>query len=350
MRPNIIKRGMFNFLKAHNVEHVLAEPKEVKPKEGHEIHFPVHLETTIKLIKQNLFPEGTKPDSVKSFLDCTLGTGGHSKTLLQTFPNLYVLGIDLDKRMIDYVNQNTKQTLKEEEIKRFAAQNHNFTQINKLSPVMAFPDEFHRREKFDCFLADLGYNSIQLEGEEWGLAYNSNNLLDMRYDKETMKLSAADLLNTSPIYELEEIFSKFGEEPAANFISKLIVKERKKKKIETAQELKDILFNNMNPRTDKYKVLMRIFQALRITINAELQNLETFMENSFDPLKENGIGMIITFHSLERQIVVNHLKELKKKQKVKILELNLPPSDQEITLNRKSKSAHLHCFKKISPN
>jgi len=109
---------------------------------------------------------------------------------------------------------------------------------------------------------------------------------------------------------LEEILSKFGEEPAANFIAKLIVKERKKKKIETAQELKDILFNNMNPRTDKYKVLMRVFQALRITINNELQNLESFMENSFDPLKENGIGMIITFHSLERQVVVQHLKEL----------------------------------------
>jgi len=92
MRPNIIKRGVFNFLKAHNVEHILAEPVETKPKEGHEIHFPVHLETTIKLIRENLFPEGEskKSDNFKTLLDCTLGTAGHSKTFLQTFPNLYV--------------------------------------------------------------------------------------------------------------------------------------------------------------------------------------------------------------------------------------------------------------------
>jgi len=90
------------------------------------------------------------------------------------------------------------------------------------------------------------------------------------------------------------------------------VKERKNKRIETVEELKDMIFNNMNPRADRYKVLMRVFQALRIAINNELENLELFMEKILSPLRLNGIGIIITFHSLEHKIVARTLREMVK--------------------------------------
>jgi len=94
MRPNIIRRGIFNFLKNNKLEHVLADKAESKPTENSEfaIHYPVHLETTIRLLKENKFVDDTSEKSydVKSLLDCTLGTGGHAKRMLHTFQNLYM--------------------------------------------------------------------------------------------------------------------------------------------------------------------------------------------------------------------------------------------------------------------
>ena len=162
---------------------------------------------------------------------------------------------------------------------------------------------------------------MQLEGEDWGLSYNSNHPLDMRYDKETMNTTCSrfstfvvyityEKLNEAPTYQLREIISRFGEEPAAEHITRVIVREREEKKIETASDLKNIIFNNMSSRVDKYKVLMRVSQALRIAINGELENLEDFMDNILIPLKKDGLGIVIAFHSLERQIISTRIKEL----------------------------------------
>ena len=119
-------------------------------------------------------------------------------------------------------------------------------------------------------------------------------------------------VNEASAHELKEMFEKFGEEPAANYITKVIVEERKKKKIETTKQLKDVLFENLNPRADKYRILMRVFQALRIAINNELMNLEELLDKIMIPLEKDGVGIIITFHSLEQKLVIEKIRELVK--------------------------------------
>ena len=165
-------------------------------------------------------------------------------------------------------------------------------------------------EKLDGVLLDLGVSSYQLDNAERGFSYRFDAMLDMRMDK-TKPFTAKDVVNTYSLDNLAKIFFEYGEEPFSKQIAKNIVEYRQNKEIKTTYELVEIIKNSV-PK----KVLMtkghpakRIFQAIRIEVNGELENLEKVIKEMINSLKPKGRIAIITFHSLEDRIVKNVFKE-----------------------------------------
>ncbi len=295
-------------------------------------HFPVMLEKILSIIT---------PQHGGTFIDCTFGTGGYSKAILN-FPKTEVIALDRDKSVVKFA----KILIKENQ-NRFKFYNKKFSQINTI---------FQKEKSIKAIIFDLGYSTVQIKDLSRGFSFHSKGLLDMRMGFNSF--SAMEAINYLNQKEIELILKYFGEEKKYKNIAFQIISLRKKKKLNT-EDLVEIIkkvkkkkyFNRINEAT-------KCFQALRIFVNNEITELITGLINATKYLKPGNILLVVTFHSLEDRIVKYFFKTYSEKNKNPsryIPNLNqkdkrlfscpqkkpLIPSDKELSVNAQSRSAKL---------
>jgi len=232
-----------------------------------------------------------RPEAGGTFVDCTLGLGGHAEALLAASDATCVIGIDRDSEALTLA----KQRLARFDL-RFRAANANFSEVGT---VLAQMGEFYVRG----MLADLGVSSLQFDKGERGFSFTVDAPLDMRMDPSDGE-TAADLVDRLPEAELADLIFEYGEERGARRIARAIVNARRKHPISTTGELATLVIRALNvPGRWRIHPATRTFQALRIAVNGELQALQSFIPAALSALEPNGRLAVISFHSLEDRIV-----------------------------------------------
>jgi 16S rRNA (cytosine1402-N4)-methyltransferase len=199
---------------------------------------------------------------------------------------------------------------------------------------------------YDGILLDLGVSSHQIDQASRGFSLQHDGPLDMRMD-QSLKLTAETIVNEFDQSELARIFREFGEERFAKRIAKAICVVRDKSRIETTFELKEIIEKAI-PTWKKRESVTRIFQALRIAVNDELQSLEKALIDAIDLLKPGGRLVVISYHSLEDRLVKQALRQAKQDKVINILTKRpLRPSEAETSSNPRSRSAKLRAGEKL---
>ena len=283
------------------------------------------------------------------YVDCTLGYAGHSGKILKKNKKGWLYAFDQDEEAIEYSNKKLNSIGS-----NFEIIHSNFVNLKK---------ELNKRgiEKVDGILFDLGVSSPQLDNKERGFSYHNDARLDMRMDKDN-PISAYEIVNNYKESELITIFYRYGEEKYSKSIARKIVEYRKTKPIETTLELVQIIKTGV---PEKYKrethPAKRVFQAIRIEVNKELEVFESALKDAIDMLNVNGRICVITFHSLEDKIC----KEIfKKESEINKVFKNLPnipyeympklkiigkytPTNLELGENNRSRSATLRIVEKI---
>lgn len=272
------------------------------------------------------------------YIDATLGGGSHTGEIIKR--GGIVLGIDVDFEAIDFNCANFKKEIADGKL--FLARG-NFAKI----------DEIAKANRFNSVLGiifDLGVSSHQLDTPSRGFSYQKSGPLDMRMD-QGLNVKAADLINALGKGELYELFKNFGEEHRARIVSERIISARRIAKISTTNGLVEILakaygFNNLSDFA-KAESSKRVFQALRIVVNDELESIRKALPISLDLLEKGGRLAVITFHSLEDRIVKHIFLGFEKENLGKnITDKPIIPSTLEIAQNPRSKSAKLRIFEK----
>ena len=251
-----------------------------------ELHAPVTLERTIELLAPALEVEGAV------FVDGTLGLGGHSEAFLERFPNLTLVGIDRDTNAL---------ALAGERLARFSNRIHLVHAVyEEIEDVL---DELDIDEVHGILL-DLGVSSMQLDEADRGFAYSYEAPLDMRMDA-TQGKTAADIVNSYSEQDLARIFKEFGEERYAKGVAKAIVEARKTTPFSTSTQLAGLISKVIPfiPGKSSGHPAKRVFQALRIEVNGELEVLERTMPASIRSLAVGGRIVVLSYHSLEDRIV-----------------------------------------------
>lgn len=297
-----------------------------------EYHIPVLLEEVLELLQVK---------SGKKYIDCTLGGGGHTAMLLEK--GAIVLAIDQDIEAIENAKANLEYRLKKSEL---ILRHGNFAHLKEIAVGAGFG-------KVSGILLDLGVSSHQLETYYRGFSFSprfageaGNSPLDMRMDPTTQTVTAADLVNAGGEKELANLFWKFGEEKASRVIAKAIVEFRKTKKIETTNELAEIILK-VRRRTEKDRThpATRVFQALRIAVNDEMDSLEAVLPQAVEILETGGRLAVISFHSLEDRIVKNFMKDNTGSLQI-ITNKPVEASEQEIENNPRARSGKLRVAQK----
>jgi 16S rRNA (cytosine1402-N4)-methyltransferase len=305
-----------------------------------EHHIPVMLNESLDLLIT---------DRSGKYFDATLGFAGHTSEILKRLnPDGVVVATDVDKDAFDYCQNNFSNDT------RLNLYNFNFSLIDVIAKIESI-------DFFDGIMADLGVSSYQLDEPSAGFAFRLDAALDLRMDK-TKKVSAADILNTFTEQDLADIFYNYGEEKNSRKIAKSIILNRGLKKIESSNDLVNII-SNLVPQNYLRKTLTRIFQALRIYVNDELEVLKSFLENSLSVLRKGGRLVVITYHSLEDRIVKEFFKKesevglspkedplgiIKIEPVLKILTKKpLTPSVVEVEKNYRARSAKLRVAEKL---
>ena len=282
----------------------------------------------------------------RTYVDATLGGGGHASEILRrTAPDGVVIGLDWDE---DVVSEARKALMPFGE--RAKIFHENFIHLGNVLRKMDI-------DQVDGILLDLGLSSFQLEKEARGFSFRGEGPLDMRMDRR-MDRTASDLINSLSERELEETLWQYGEERWAKRIAKAILRERMRGPIETAQTLSQIVRHAIPRRFHPRKIdpATRTFQALRIHINDELENLRRILETGWRFLRKGGRMCIISFHSLEDRIVKEGFRRLEKGEPsgsspfpvVSILTKKpITPSEEERKKNPRSRSAKLRCAEKV---
>jgi 16S rRNA (cytosine1402-N4)-methyltransferase len=292
-------------------------------------HYPVLLKEIISIIT---------PQYGGTFIDCTFGQGGYSKKILE-FKNTKVIALDRDKDSEEKANQ-IKLNFED----RFIFKNIKFSQLNNLKL---------KNEDIRGVIFDLGYSYTQIKDPKKGLSFQSKGNLNMQMGLNNY--SAEDAINQLDEKELDKIFKFFGDEKESKFISRNIVKERSKKKIDT-QTLVEIIDKTKRKKNFKVHSATKVFQALRILVNKEISELIFGLINAAKVLKKDGVLAVVTFHSLEDKIVKYFLKSLSENKSISryvpvtqqaetLFILNqkkaIVPTDKEVNENLPSRSAKL---------
>lgn len=261
------------------------------------VHYPVMWRDLIKVFEKNIV-------SPNLFLDCTLGAGGHSRCILETFPNSFLIASEVDKEIIPSASDFLSSFADRIEI-----HHSSYTQIFK---VPRFPSHFSKNKKFDGIVLDLGMSSFQLENPERGFSFKAHGDLDMRFDRsDEHKITAGKIINFASELEISEIFQKYGEEQHSKIAAEIICRFRTEQKISTAAQLAKVLNYAffIGKSFNKVESITKCFQALRIFVNRELENLEKVMDLAIENIEEGGVLAVISFHSLEDNIVYGKMKE-----------------------------------------
>ncbi len=301
------------------------------------------------LLNESITGLNLKEDGI--YVDCTLGYAGHSSEILKRIRRGCLFAIDQDSDAIRYSE------------KKLATIGNNFEIIN--TNFVNIRDELEKRNVFevDGILFDLGVSSPQLDDKDRGFSYHQDAPLDMRMNQK-QALSAKVVVNTYEEKALADIFFKYGEEKYARSIAKNIVKYREKKEIETTLELVEIIKSSIPEKAKRDKHPARkVFQAIRIEVNDELNVLTEAIMESLSLLKVGGRLVVITFHSLEDRIVKNIFREateidpkvkglpdipLEYLPKYRLINSKvIVPSDEELEANNRSRSSKLRIIERI---
>ncbi len=282
-------------------------------------------------------------------IDCTLGFWWHAKEIIKKMKKWDIfIWFDADEKNLNLARENISSTLEEKEVESIFIHS-NFLYLK---------EELEKRAiDFVTYIYyDLWLSSMQVDDGERGFSFKNDGPLDMRFDKSKWK-SAFEVVNFYKKDQLIKIFREYGEENLAKKIAENIETERKKKKITTTKELANIIDTvRWDPKTKA-----RIFQAIRIEVNNELENIEISIKNALEKLKKWGRIFIITFHSLEDRIVKNILRDeskdcicselvcnCKHKKTIKVLTKKpIIPSVEETKNNPRARSAKARIWEKI---
>ena len=301
------------------------------------------------LLNESIENLNIKEDGI--YVDCTLGFAGHSKEILKRIKKGKLFAFDQDGEAINYSKKILDQISGNYEIIK-----SNFAFIKS---------ELNKRgiEKVDGVLFDLGVSSVQLDEAERGFSFHKDAKLDMRMDTD-QSFSAYDVVNDYSKEELETIFFKYGEEKYSRSIASAIVRERENKKIETTLELTEIIRDSV---PEKYRrthhPARKVFQAIRIEVNKELDVFTKSLNDAIDMLNPGGRICVITFHSLEDRICKNIFKEkseidsvfkglpdkdipLEYRPELKLI-TKVKPSKKELEDNNRSRSSILRVAEKM---
>jgi len=288
-------------------------------------HIPVLLEEATDLLIGN---------GGRLYVDCTLGGGGHARRILEKNPAIFLIGMDRDEEAIELAEENLREFEG-----RFTLYKANFADLD-----LVLAEE--NLEKVDGFLFDLGISMFQLKGER-GFSFQSDAPLDMRMDRE-QTLTAFKVVNEYPEKDLIRIFRDFGEERFSRKIARAIVSYRRRKPIETARELAEVVLSAVPERFRHGRIhpATRVFQAIRIEVNQELENLKTALEKTVEHLSPGGRLVVISFHSLEDRIVKSFFRRHSEEFRV-LTRKPITPSAEEIRRNPASRSAKLRAGERL---
>jgi 16S rRNA (cytosine1402-N4)-methyltransferase len=309
------------------------------------IHVPVLPSETLELL--NARNGGT-------FVDATLGLGGHTGLILTASDANKVIALDQDTAAIELAKERLKGFGE-----RLSIAHSNFSEIKSVLAQLGVSE-------VDGITADLGVSSLQLDSESRGFSFRFDAPLDMRMDASSNFPTAADLLATLDEKEIADIIYQFGEERFSRRIARRIVERREAgEPVESTRQLAELVERSVrrSPK-DKIHPATRTFQALRIAVNKETEILEKFVTDSIDLLKTDGRLAIITFHSLEDRIIKQTFQRLSGKcfcppripqcvcgatTKVEILTRKpITPGPEEIDANPRSRSAKLRAVRKLN--
>jgi 16S rRNA (cytosine1402-N4)-methyltransferase len=307
-------------------------------------HIPVMKEEVLALLR---------PQSGGRFVDGTLGGGGHaSAILIASSPHGTLLGIDQDAAALS--SAACQFSLFGE---RVLFRHENFSQTSALLEEIGWDD-------VDGILLDLGFSSLQVEDGDRGFSFLRSGPLDMRMDR-CQPLTAADIVNDASEEELKKIFREFGEEPAAGSLARAIVRARALAPIETTDDFVAAIGRVLPPSFRSHiHPATRAFQALRIAVNGELTHLASFLQDGYRLLRPGGRMVILTYHSLEDRLVKEAFRRWAATcicppqlpvcgctwtPQVRILTHKpLGPTREEITINPRSRSAHLRAVERLA--
>lgn len=316
-------------------------------------HIPVLLNEVISGLE-------IKPNGI--YVDLTLGGAGHSSEIAKKLSNGILIGFDKD---VEAISESTKKLSKIIKISK--------DDLLKAGEALLINKDFKLApeilknlgiESVDGILIDLGVSSHQIDTPSRGFSFKTSGDLDMRMD-QSQNLTAKKLVNELSEEQLKKIFWEFGEEEFASKIAKNIVKERQNGPIETTLQLNEIVENALPKKVvfSRGGAAKKVFQALRIAVNGELDNLKETLENLIEMLKPGGKICIISFHSLEDRIVKSVFKEkslgcvcppsfpkcvCNHKASIKIITKKpIVASEQELKQNSRSASAKLRIAEKI---
>lgn len=298
-------------------------------------HVPVLLKKTIDALNLT---------SGKNIVDCTLGDAGHSEAILEkTAPNGKLLGIDADAEAV----LRAKRFLYRFEDRTILVR-ENFINLSKILAENNF--------QTDAILMDLGWSSPQFEERGRGFSFMKDEPLDMRYEAgQNRALTAAEILNSYPQKDLEKIFHFYGEEKFSAEIAKAIMTERENKKIARTTDLVEIILRVYReqlhtdkeiPRIGDIHPATKIFQALRIEVNQELEVLKKVLPDAIAALQPGGRLAIITFHSLEDRIVKQFFKKIENKEIKLVNKKPIIAGAEELKENPRARSAKLRVAEK----
>lgn len=303
-------------------------------------HIPVLYNETIEGL--NVKPEGT-------YLDCTLGGGGHSSAILERLKGGRLVGIDQDQEAIDYTRNKLADYGDS-----FIAVKGNFEQAPEILESLGI-------DGLDGILMDIGLSSQQIDVVQRGFSYSQDAPLDMRMNRD-LKFSAYDVVNQYSQEELIHIFRNYGEERYSGRIARNIVEKREIQPIETTGQLADLIEASV-PFSKAGHPAKRVFQAIRIEVNRELEVLENAISPLVDFLNPGGRFCIITFHSLEDRIVKNAFRDFEGRcscppgfpvcvceevQKLKVINRRpITASKEELEANPRAASAKLRIAERV---
>lgn len=281
-------------------------------------HIPVLLKEVLEAL--NITPG-------KKYIDVTVGLGGHAFEIVKR--GGIVLGVDRDPETIEKLKESRDQGIKE----KLVLISGSFGDIAQIAKENGF-------EQIAGILFDLGYSSWQLDQSGRGFTYAKDESLDMRYDLKTQIITAADIVNTATKEELVDILSTFGEEEHADRIVTKLIRSRP---LGTTNQL--VISIKTAVRDEENRHTARVFQALRIAVNDELDELKKALPVAIDLLETGGRMAVISFHSLEDRIVKQVLKE---SEKVTIITKKpIVSTFEETKQNSRARSAKLRVAQKI---
>jgi len=301
-------------------------------------HVPILCDEVIK----NLI---NKPEGI--YMDCTVGFGGHAKQILNNInENGFLIGLDIDPYAL---NESEKKL--EKCFKNYKLFNSSYIEFPKILNEI-------KLDKVDGFLFDLGISSYQVNATHRGFSFMTNGPLDMRFNQNKNTKTAKDLLYSSNEESLYKIIKIYGEEKYAKRIAKNIIKSVNENNLNTTFDLKKTICDSI-PTFKNHKSLARVFQAIRIAVNNEVEVLKQTLQNCIKYLNKDGRIAIITFHSIEDRIVKHFFKDSViyenssynieyKNTQVNFKRINrkpITPSETELRKNSRSRSAKLRVAK-----